>query len=331
MDSLRVLVELADRLKAAAGQGTRYASLSAATAGMSSKKANVFRALAELRKVYGRPLVYRGTVTLSPEGETVYAWAKALLELHARGKQWPLGGREQVHIGASSWILHFLVPEIARAFQAGRAERQEDRAEQQAEDPDLPDFPDVDLAFSEYDLEQILVALRKGAVHAGLAALFTTGPFPGIAVQSLRGGVSTVVIASSQHQRWGQPTRKHRKEVALAELAGETVCVIEADLYRVLSSLPPPTPGGGRILVENYATVAALVRSGVAVGFLPQLHRGPEPSHPAYDGLEVYGIKEGDRPKDKIATRTLAILRPSGEKLPEPVEDFLRIAKEKLG
>lgn len=321
MDSLRVLVRLADRLKAAAGQGTNYASLSEAAEGMADSKSNVFRALAELRNVYGRQLVNRNTVTLTNEGEAVYTWAKALLDLHARGQQWPLGGREQIHIGTSSWILHFLVPEMVRTFLADLAKRKRRNA----------DLPDVDLVFGEYDVEQILVALRKGAVHAGLAAVFTAGTFPGLAVQTVRERVSTVVIASSQHERWGRDTHKHHKEVALADLAGETLCVIEADLYRVLAGLPPPIEGGRRILVENYATVAALVRAGAAVGFIPQLHRGDEPNHPGYQGLEVYSIKEGDKERYKIPSRTLAILRRSGEKLPELVEDFLRVAKEKLG
>jgi DNA-binding transcriptional LysR family regulator len=313
---------LGDRIKAAAAQGRTFASLSEAADELDLyySKSNVFRALEELRDVYDRGLVNRGDVTLSPEGEIVYAWAKALLELHARGKQWPIGGREQVHIGASSWILHFLVPEIVRGFLADRAEQKEENR----------DLPDVDLAFSEYDLEQVLVALRKGAIHAGLAALFMAGSLPGIDVQSLREGVSTLMIASSQHERWGHRTRQRRNEVALAELAAERICVIEADLYRVLASLPAPAPGGGRVLVENYATVAALVRSGAAVGFLPQLHRGPEPDHPAYQGLEVYSIKEGKEPQHKIATRTLAILRRANDTLPEPVEEFLAVAADLL-
>jgi DNA-binding transcriptional LysR family regulator len=313
MDSLRVFVEFGDRLKAAAGQGTNFASLSEAAEGMSSKS-NVFRALAELRKVYGRQLVNRSTVMLTNEGEAVYTWAKALLELHARGRQWPLGGREQIHIGTSSWILTFLVPELVRAFLADLAKRKRQN----------PDLPEVDLVFGEYDVEQILVALRKDTVHAGLAAVFTAGTFPGLAVRTVRERVSTVMIASSQHERWGQEMRKHRKEVALAELAEETLCVIEADLYRVLAGLPPPASGGRHILVENYATVAALVRAGVAVGFIPQLHRGDVPNHPAYQGLEVYRVK------DQLPLRTLAILRRSGEELPEHVEAFLRIAEEKL-
>jgi DNA-binding transcriptional LysR family regulator len=283
MDSLRVFVEFGDRLKAAAGQGTNFASLSEAAEGMSSKS-NVFRALAELRKVYGRQLVNRSTVTLTSEGEAVYTWAKDLLELHARGRRWPLGGREQVHIGTSSWILTFLVPEMVRAFLA-------DLAKRKRLDPDLPE---VDLGFGEYDVEQILVALRKGAVHAGLAAVFTTGTFPGLAVRTVRERVSTVMIASSQHERWG------------------------------LAGLPLPASGGRHILVENYATVAALVRAGVAVGFIPQLHRGDAPNHPAYQGLEVYRVK------DQLPLRTLAILRRSGEELPGHVEAFLRIAEEKL-
>ncbi len=319
-DSLRVLVMLGDRIKEAAAQGRTFASLSEAADALDThySKSNVFRALEQLRRVYKRGLINRGDVTLSPEGQIVYAWAKALLELHARGRQWPIGGREQIHIGASSWLLHFLVPEIVQAFLADLAERKDD-------DPGLPD---VDLVFSEYDVEQILVALGKGTVHAGLAAVFTAGTYSGLTVQTVRKSVATVMIAPSGHKGWGRDTRKHGKEVALADLAAETVCVIEADLYRVLAGLPPPAPGGRRILVKNYATVAALVRAGVAVGFLPQLHTGEQPDHPAYQGLEVYGIKESD--KDKIPSRTLAIIRRSGEKLPELVEDFLRVAKEML-
>jgi DNA-binding transcriptional LysR family regulator len=182
----------------------------------------------------------------------------------------------------------------------------------------------VDLVFGEYDVEQILAGLRKGAVHAGLAAVFTPGPFPDLAVQTLRERVSTVMIASSEHERWGKEARKHRNEVGFADLAGETLCVIEADLYRVLAKLPEPTPCVNRILVQNYATVAALVRAGLAVGFIPQLDRGDEPNHTAYEGLEVYRIKE------EIPLRTLAILRRSGNELPQEVEAFLRIAEEKL-
>jgi DNA-binding transcriptional LysR family regulator len=78
------------------------------------------------------------------------------------------------------------------------------------------------------------------------------------------------------------------------------------------------------ILTLPAGTVAALVRAGVAVGFIPQLHRGDVPNHPAYQGLEVYRVK------DQLPLRTLAILRRSGEELPEHVEAFLRIAEEKL-
>jgi DNA-binding transcriptional LysR family regulator len=316
LDSLRVFHELADGIKNATRQGTSFASLSEAAESMSSSysKSNVFRALDELRKVYGRQLVNRSTVTLTKEGETVHAWANALLELHARGKQWPIGDREQIQIGASSWILNFLVPEIVRAFFADLAKRKHR----------TPDLPDVDLVFAEYDVEQILVGLRKGAVHAGLAAVFATGPYPDLTIKTVRDRVATVMIASSHHVRWGKDTRRHQNEVDLADLVGETLCVIEADLYRVLIGLPEPRPGQNRILVENYATVSSLVRAGVAVGFLPQLHRGDESSHAAYQGLEVYRIK------GQLPPRTLAILRRSGEELPEQVEAFLRIAQDEL-
>jgi DNA-binding transcriptional LysR family regulator len=237
-----------------------------------------------------------------------------LLELHSRGRQWPIGDREQIRIGASSWILHFLLPEIARSYLAGLAERKGQNR----------DLPDVDLVFGEYDVEQILAGLRKGAVHAGLAAVFTPGPFPDLAVQILRERVSTVMIASSEHERWGRDARRQTKDVAFADLVGETLCVIEADLYRVLAKLPEPTLGVNRILVQNYVTVAALVRAGVAVGFIPQLHRGDRLNHTAYEGLQVYRIK------DEIPLRTLAILRRSGEELPEDVEAFLRMAEQKL-
>lgn len=65
IDSLRVFVELGDRLRAAAGQGTSYASLSKAAEGMAYSKSNVFRAVADLYEVYGRrALVNRNTITL---------------------------------------------------------------------------------------------------------------------------------------------------------------------------------------------------------------------------------------------------------------------------
>src|SRR5688572_18682303 len=95
IDTLRVFVELGDRIKAAARQGTSYASPTALAEAMTGhSKANVFRVLAELREVYGRQLMNRNTVTLTTEGEAVYEWARALLQHHARGRKWPIGDRE---------------------------------------------------------------------------------------------------------------------------------------------------------------------------------------------------------------------------------------------
>ena len=317
IDSLRVFVELGDRIKAAADQGATFASLNEAAASMSSSysKSNVFRALDELRKVYGRQLVNRSTVALSAEGEAVYGWASALLSLHARGRQWPIGERERILIGTSNWILTFVLPEVVRLFLEGRAKRKRQDAKS----------PNLDLVFGEYDVEQLLVDLRKGTLHAGLAAVFAVGSWPDLHAVTVRHPLATVMIASSRHSRWGRDTRKHRQEVELAEVAGETVCVLEADLYRVLPGLPEPAPGGDRILVGNYASVVALVRAGAGLGFIPQLApTGQETGHSAYQGLEVYRIK------DELPSRTLAILRRRGEKLPEEVEAFLRIAAEQL-
>jgi DNA-binding transcriptional LysR family regulator len=182
----------------------------------------------------------------------------------------------------------------------------------------------VDLVFRELNVEDILVALRKGTVHAGLAAVFSVESIPGLTVQAIRDRVPTVMIASSEHKRWGWEKRQRTSEITLGDVAEETLCVIEADLYRVLSGLPRPAKGWSRILVQNYATVAELVRSGVAVGFIPRLTRGEELNHPAYEGLEVFRIK------DKIPPRTLSILRRSGEDLPEVVEVFLGVALQKL-
>lgn len=321
--SLRVFVELGDKIKAAERQGTTYKSPTAAAEAMRAK-ANVFRVLAYLREVYGdRPLMNYGSTTLTPEGEAVYAWAKTLLQLYAKGRQWPIGDRELIRIGTSNWILNFLVPEIVRAFLEKRGNRK------------LPSHktPNVDLVFAEYDVEQLLVDLRKGTVHAGLAAVLTAGPWPGLAVETLRQHVDTVMIASAQHQRWGKDARKRRTEVVLDEVAGETICVIEADLYTVLAGLRKLTQSGSRILVENYASVISLVRTGVAVGFIPQLHIGKHPSLDAYEGLEVYHLHQlnKDREKESLPPRKLAILRRAGEDLPAEVEEFLKVARAKLG
>lgn len=316
IDSLRVFVELGDRIRAATEQGTNFASLSEAADSMSSSysKSNVFRALDELRKVYGRQLVNRNTVTMTSEGETVYAWARELLQLHARGQRWPIGEREQIRIGTSNWLLNFVLPDLLPPYLQHQARRKR-------RDPTIPD---VDLVFSEYDVERLLVDLRKGAVHAGIAAIFPGGSWPDLVAETVRPGVATVMIASSEHPRWGAVMRTGTQEVALAEVAIDTVCVLDADLYRVLSGLPRPRPRRNRILVESYVSVVALVRTGAVVGFVPQLDLGRPMKHPAYQGLEVYSVK------DQPLTRTLAILRRSGEELPEAAEAFLRIAAETL-
>jgi DNA-binding transcriptional LysR family regulator len=309
-------VELAEKIRGAERQGTRYASLSEAAEGMSSSysKSNVFRALEELRKVYGRQLVNRSTVTLTKEGEAVFSWAKALLEHHAKGTRWPIGAKEEIHIGTTNWILTFLLPEVVRAYHGDRAKRKRKR----------PDLPEVNLSFGEYDVERLLVDLRKGVVHAGLAAVFAAGPWPDLVVETVRERVETVMIASSDDERWGNDVRRRRKDVSLSDVAGETVCVIKPDLDTVLAGLPEPVPPGSRIVVESYASVVALVRAHVALGFIPGLGRGDESDHAAYQGLEVYSIKEAP------PARTLSILRRLGDELSDEVEAFLRAAKEKL-
>lgn len=316
MESLRVFVELAQKIGAAERQGTRYASLSEAAEGMSSSysKSNVFRALEELRKVYGRQLVNRSTVTLTKEGETVFGWAKALLDHHAKGTKWPIGAKEEIHIGTTNWILTFLLPEVIQSYLAGRAKRGRK----------THDLFEVDLAFGEYDVEQLLVDLRKGVVHAGLAAVFAAGPWPDLVVETIRERVETVMIASSDDERWGNDVRRRRKDVSLSDVAGETQCVIKPDLDTVLAGLPEPVPPRSRIVVESYASVVALVKARVAIGFIPGLGRGDEADHAAYQGLEVYSIK------DAPPARTLSVLRRSGEELSGEVEAFLRVVKEKL-
>jgi len=317
MDSLRAFVELGERIKAAREQGTKFASLSKAAEALddSYSKSNVFRALSELeRNVYRRQLVNRNKITLTSEGETVFAWARELLQLHQRGRKWPLGEREEIRIGTSNWILNFVLPEIIRVFL-------EDRAKRKRKDPSLTD---LDLVFGEYDVERLLQDLREGTVHAGIAAVFAAGSWPDLDAVTLRPQVATVMIASSQHERWGKEIRRHKHQVELKEVAGETVCVLEADLFTVLPGLPEPRPGGSRILVKNYASVVALVRAGGVVGFIPQLDMRNNPNPAAYEGLEVYHIA------DEVPIRMLATLRRSGEELPAEVAAFLRIAEEKL-
>jgi DNA-binding transcriptional LysR family regulator len=316
MESLRVFVELAQKIEAAEKQGTRYASLSEAAEGMSSSysKSNVFRALEELRKVYGRQLVNRSTVMLTKEGEAVLSWAKALLEHHAKGTKWPIGAKEEIHIGTTNWILTFLLPEVLTAYAKDRAKRKRK----------APDLPEVNISFGEYDVEQLLVDLRKGVVHAGLAAVFAAGPWPDLEVETVREKVETVMIASSDDERWGSDARRRRKDVSLSEFAGEIQCVIKPDLETVLAGIPEPVPPGSRIVVESYASVVALVRARVAIGFIPGLGRGDEAEHSAYQGLEVYSIREAP------PHRTFSVLRRSGEELSGEVEAFLRVVKERL-
>ena len=316
MESLRVFVELAQKIGAAERQGTRYASLSEAAEGMSSSysKSNVFRALEELRKVYGRQLVNRNTVMLTKEGETVFGWAKTLLDHHAKGTKWPIGAKEEIHIGTTNWILTFLLPEVVGAYVGDRAKRKRK----------TPDLPEVNLRFGEYDVEQLLVDLRKGAVHAGLAGVFAAGPWPDLVVETIRERVETVMIASSEDERWGRDARRRRKDVSLSEVTKETVCVLRSDLDTVLAGLPEPESPGSRIVVESYASVVALVKARVAIGFIPGLGRGDESDHAAYQGLEVYSIKEAP------PARTLSVLRRLGDELSDEVEAFLRAAKEKL-
>lgn len=312
IDTLKVFVELGDRIRAAAKQGTSYASPSALADAMTGhSKANVFRVLAELREVYGRQLLNRNTVTLTSEGEAVFEWAKALLLNHAKGRKWPIGDREQIRIGTSNWILSFIMPGVVRTFQ-------EERAKQRRRAPTLPE---VDLLFGEYDVQQLLVELRRGRVHAGVAAIFAADLWPDLAVQSVR-PVATVMIASSENERWGRDARRHRREVELTEVAGEPVAVIEADLHTVLARLPG---GGGRIIVQNYASVVAFVRAGVAIGFVPELQKAGSADDGAYQGLDVYPVE-----REQVTPRTLSILRRAGDELPEEVEAFLRAVSAKL-
>jgi DNA-binding transcriptional LysR family regulator len=314
IDLLRFFVDLGDNLAAAAAQGANYKSLRELAGKMPYAASYLFRCLEELRKVYGQPLVNQDNVMLTPAGEAILAWAKELLALHARGRQWPIGGRERVVIGTSNLILSLVLPEIVRDFLKERPRRK-------GKDPDLSD---LDLTFLESDVEQVILALQQGKIHAAIRGLPLTGRLPGLSIETLQEEIATIMIASPAHERWGHDTRNRRTDVTMKELATETVCLVAADQYELLAGLPRPKRGGSRIVVENYSSLVALVRAGAAVGFLPQLHHRSAMTTPAYEGLTVYGLE------DEIPLRTLAILSRSKEDLPEAAKRFLDFVKQKL-
>src|SRR5207247_5052687 len=113
----------------------------------------------------------------------------------------------------------------------------------------------------------VIEALRNRSIDIGVAAVFAPWPFLDLRTAALRSGMETVLIASRSY-KW-----KHRPEskVRLDALKDETICVIEADLTRVLHELPRPRQFDNRIVVENYVAVLNHVRGGAEAGFFTHI------------------------------------------------------------
>lgn len=223
-------------------------------------------------------------------GQRVYRWAKGVIEAHRAGRRLPIGGREQIIIGATGAVDTFILPGLIGKFLEGRE-------------------GNVDFRIHLGSIETLLGELTLGHLDAALCGVPDSGAVGDLEPVDVWSNIRTVMIAAERTERLeGARNDSHRTDwrdhrtwlerrnnLRLAELAGEVVCVFEPDLKGVFAKLPRPARSGARILVERYASIISIVQSGAAVGLVPLLASSPSKSHyPGYQGLLYYHIAEAD-------------------------------------
>ncbi len=254
-------------------------------------------------KRWNRRLINANTLKLTDDGERAYEYACRILDAHAAG---PFATRREIlRIGTTNRVMTaFLGPKVREFLFQHRA-----RPKSAAHDVKPMD---VDLELRESSLDEILLSLRREEIEIAIGGVPVDGLPKDLDHFSIDGRLETVLIAAKSG--CGDFTKARLNEgrrVEWLELANADICVIRSDLHGVLGHLPRPAPGYTRIVVDNYASVASVVRSGAAVGLVLDM------------GLPDDVLKFELAAKNRPTSRELAVWTRRGEKLSATAQAFI--------
>ncbi len=243
---------------------------------------------------WNRTLMSGKPLKLTDDGRRAYEYACRILDEHTAG---PFAARREIlRVGTTNRVMTaFLGPKV-REFLWQHRLQQENAAKQKEK------AIDVDLELRESSLDEILSELRREEIDIAIGGVSTEGAPPHLNQISIDGRLATVLIAGRNGCGDFGPNRlQEGRPVKWNELAHADICVIRSDLRGVLGHLPTPVAGYSRIVVENYASVVSVVKSGAAVGLV--LDMGLP------DDVLKFELDAAERPDD----RELAIWTRRGE------------------
>lgn len=260
---------------------------------------------------WNRKLINTSNLTVTDDGERAYDYACRVLAAHVAD---PFADqREALRIGTTNRVMTaFLGPKIRDFLWRHRIRQKEATKAGHV-------LADVDLQLRESSLDVILSQLRRAEIEIAIGGVPLDGMPPDLDHSLIDGRLDTVLIAGKGYQ--GDFTERRLKEgrrVKWSELAQANMCIIRSDVHGILGHLPQPAPGYTRIVVENYASVVAVVKSGAAVGLVLDMGQlNVETMDRDTMRFELEDTK--DRPK----ARRLAVWTRRGSKLTSTAHAFI--------
>ncbi|HET6423282.1 MAG TPA: LysR family transcriptional regulator [Planctomycetaceae bacterium] len=252
---------------------------------------------------WNRRLINGNTLKLTDDGDRAYDYARRVLDAHAAGPF--VTRREVLRIGTTNRVMTaFLGPKVRDFLLQHRGRPKHNTTD--------PKPIDVDLELRESSLDEILWSLRREEIEIAIGGVPVDGMPKDLDHFSIDGRLETVLIAAKGG--CGDYTRARLNEgrkVEWTELANADICIIRSDLHGVLGHLPRPAPNCTRIVVDNYASVASVVKSGAAVGLVLDM------------GLPDDVLKFELGIKSRPPARELAVWTRRGEKLSATAQAFI--------
>ncbi len=228
--------------------------------------AHCHNTLAKLESLsrFGKRLVDRQNISLTKEGGEVLVYARSVLSAY-RLRPFE-SGRTMLRIAATNRVLTTLLASRIPAF--------------------LENFKskfdtDVDIEILEATFEQVLAWLELGEVELAFGGVNISGnshakvvvesseSHPKLVAESLREELHMVLVAPPKGLGpYSLRNKRDGMKVSMKSLDTTNLCLIRRDLRGDFRALPPPAAGYTRIVVDNYSSVLAIVRSRAAVGLL---------------------------------------------------------------
>ncbi len=211
------------------------------------------RVIKELEAQWKRTLVNRHTLKLTPDGERAYQFAQNLIKLHEQGPF--VRQRETLRVGTSNRVMTTFLASKIRAFLESR--------------PKGKGRVDVDLELTESTRDSLLFALENEDIDCAIFGAMDDVIPDGLRRDLISDQHATVLIAARDgHGVYNAKLFADGYKVKIKELATADVCLIRSDLKGPLAHVPAPQDGYSRIVVDNYASVVSVVKSGIAVGLV---------------------------------------------------------------